>query len=235
MKTLFTKMLLIAGLAASAALAQESPAKKGHDAGVGVRVAFDYDMMYGFEEPDDDFTDDPTGFGFEAGLTARVEMVNNLYFVPEVDFNYSSTNHSAGRNERTYSSMNLEIPLMFRGVVAERFYVNAGAQLNLRLASNVDAPTYHTDPITHKEVKEEMDDFEQGAFSFGIVAGGGVFVMDQVSIDLRFYMGMSELFPDADYIGGGFSNMDEIKHPSSIDMAGAKMMSIKLGVNIWFI
>lgn len=211
-----------------------SSAPKGHDAGVGVRVAFGYASMFGFKETDDEFSDSPSGFSVEGGLTARVEMVNNLYFVPEVNFNYISTSHSGDVDDRSYSSMNLDIPLMFRGVVAERFYVNAGPQLSLCLSSNVDAPVTMTDPITHKDITETIDDFEQTAFTFGLVAGAGINIVEGLYIDFRFYMGLSELYPDANYIGDGYTNMDEVKNLSYINMAGAKNMVFKIGVGYWF-
>lgn len=203
------------------------PAKKGHDMGVGARIAFDYGMMYGFEETDDNVDGDPTGIGFEGGLAARIEMVNNLYFVPEVNFSYLSTKHKYLELDRTYTSMSLEIPLLMRGIVAERFYVTAGPQLNLCLSSDFEQkyPDF--------EFGDMPDDFkenvEQAGFTFGIAAGAGVNIVDGLFFDFRFYMGLMELFPDVKSASDNILDAD-----SMIDMAGAKMMTIKAGFSYWF-
>lgn len=202
-------------------------ASKGHDMGVGARIAFDYGMMYGFEETDDNVDGDPTGIGFEGGLAARIEMVNNLYFVPEVNFSYLSTKHKYLELDRTYTSMSLEIPLLMRGIVAERFYVTAGPQLNLCLSSDFEQkyPDF--------EFGDMPDDFkenvEQAGFTFGIAAGAGVNIVDGLFFDFRFYMGLMELFPDVKSASDNILDAD-----SMIDMAGAKMMTIKAGFSYWF-
>jgi len=238
MKSSILKFVTVASLALAAfGFAQEqTPAKKGRDAGVGVRIAAGYNSMYGFEEEDDDVDGNPSGAGFEGGLTFLMEMVNNLYFVPEVNFSYNSTSHEYLNTERTYKSMNLEIPLMFRGVVAQRFYVNAGPQLVLSLSHDVDAAATYTNPITHKEEKFPYNEnIEQGTFTFGIAAGAGVNIIDHVSFDVRFYMGLTELFPDTKSPNDGIGNINNLKNFSMISLAGAKMMSIKAGFNFWFI
>ena len=78
-------------MAASLAFAQEegsqeqlNSAKKEKAFGAGVRAAFNYGMMYGFKEKDDDVDEDPSGMGFEGGVMARIQMVSNLYFAPEI-------------------------------------------------------------------------------------------------------------------------------------------------------
>jgi len=240
MKSSILKFMAMAGLALAAfGFAQEeSPAKKGRDMGVGIRAAFDYGWMYGIDENEsEDLDGNPSGIGFEGGIQARIEMVNNLYFKPEVNIAYMSTSHEYLSAERTYSSTSLEIPLMFQGVIKDRFYVNAGPQLNLVLSSNVEAASSYTNPLTHKVEKFPYDeDIEMGSFTFGIVVGAGVGIVGGLNLDVRFYMGLSELFPDVTYVGGeNMTNFLTAKHLSMVDLEGAKMMSVKVGLSYWFI
>lgn len=216
--------------------AYESPARKGRDNGVGIHIAFDYGMMYGFSEEDDNIDGDPTGFGFEGGVAGRMEMVNNLYFAPELNFSYISTDHKLNGLKRTYSSMGIEIPLLIRGIVQERFYVTAGPQINLALSNDYEAETKDVelgDGITLEN--KFTDNVEQGTFSFGIAAGAGVRIYEGLFFDFRFYMGLSDLFPDTEFLGD-FLNINEASDNwSIINMAGAKMMTLKFGLTYWFL
>lgn len=237
MKSSLLKIIAVASLVmASFGFAQDdSPAKKGGNIGFGIHAAFDYGMMYGFEEEDSDIDDDPSGIGFEAGLAGRFEMVNNLYFAPELNFSYISTDHKLNDLKRTYSSMGLEIPLLIRGVIQERFYVSAGPQINLALSNDYETEKKSINQGGITIENKFNDNVEQGTFSFGIAAGAGVRIYEGLFFDFRFYMGLSELFPDTDFIGGGTGNINEVSDNwSLINMAGAKMMTLKFGLSYWF-
>lgn len=238
MKIPFAKLIATAGLvfAAFGFAQDESAVNKGRDMGIGARGAFNYGMMYGFDETDDDVDGDPSGIGFDAGLMARVQLAGSMYFTPEVNFAYMSTDHKYGDDKRTYSSQTLEIPLLLRGVIMDRFYVSAGPQLNLCLSSKVESNSTYTDPISGEQVESgTQENFEQGSFSFGVAVGAGVNIVAGLNFDFRFYMGLNELYPDAEYIGN-YGNMSEAgENISLINMAGAKMMTIKVGLSYWFI
>lgn len=199
--------------------------------GFGIRGAFDYGMMYGFSEEDDDIDQTPRGVGFEGGLMLKIMMINNLFFAPEFNIAYILTSHTYLKEyDRTYHSLDLEIPLLIRGVVADKFYITAGPQANLSLNSGADI-----DPIENKVLdirattKEKV---EQTGFTFGLAAGAGFNIVKGLFVDLRYYMGLMELFPDV-------KTLDDIENFededfSIVSMKGAKMMKFKVGLSYLF-
>ncbi|MCQ2106520.1 MAG: outer membrane beta-barrel protein [Fibrobacter sp.] len=224
--------------------AYESPAKKGPNFSIGAKVAFNYGMMFGFDEQDDEVDEDPSGMGFEAGLMGRIEMVNNFYFAPEVNFSYIKSTHNYNERERSYTTMAIEIPLLLRGVLAERIYLTAGPQISIGISNEVEIKDKDVD---YGDVPEYMKDkIDPSSFEFGIAAGGGYNVADRFFIDLRWYMGLTELFPDVAVIGDDIVPKNEEWYEvdsgkkytgsrSIMNMAGAKMMKFKIGISYWFI
>lgn len=199
--------------------------------GFGIRGAFDYGMMYGFSEEDDDIDQTPRGVGFEGGLMLKIMMINNLFFAPEFNIAYILTSHTYLKEyDRTYHSLDLEIPLLIRGVVADKFYITAGPQANLSLSSGADI-----DPIENKvlDIKAKTEEkVEQTGFTFGLAAGAGFNIVKGLFVDLRYYMGLMELFPDV-------KTLDDIENFededfSIVSMKGAKMMKFKVGLSYLF-
>ncbi len=199
--------------------------------GFGIRGAFDYGMMYGFSEEDDDIDQTPRGVGFEGGLMLKIMMINNLFFAPEFNIAYILTSHTYLKEyDRTYHSLDLEIPLLIRGVVADKFYITAGPQANLSLSSGADI-----DPIENKvlDIRAKTEEkVEQTGFTFGLAAGAGFNIVKGLFIDLRYYMGLMELFPDV-------KTLDDIENFededfSIVSMKGAKMMKFKVGLSYLF-
>ena len=137
MKKIFAALVGLV-LATGISFADDS-AKNDSRFGAGVKAAFNYGMMYGMEE-DGEVESSPSGIGFEAGLMLRIKMIPNLYFAPEFNYNLISTSHTVYKEERTYTASDLEIPLLFRGVVADKFYFTAGPQVVLTLSSSAKIP-----------------------------------------------------------------------------------------------
>lgn len=200
--------------------------------GIGIRLAFDYGRMFGFKEDlenDSDISGTPSGIGFEGGLMVRVQMIPNLFFAPEINIAHISTKHEYMHHERKYTTTDLEIPLMMRGIIADKFYVTAGAQINLTLSSEA-----KIDPIENSVLDitvQSTEKVEQSTFGLGIVAGAGYNIVAGLFVDLRFYMGLTELYPDVktlddvDFADGDYS---------LVNMSGARMMKIKAGLSYWF-
>lgn len=218
---------------AQASEAQESyerPANNEQKFGIGLRAAFDYGMMYGFKNEDDDVDGSPTGIGFEGGLMGRIQLVSNLHFAPEVNIAFVRTEHEYLHQKRTYTSIDLEIPLLMRGIVLDKFYVTGGPQLNLNLSNDFD--------YDNKEAAEGYEEkIDEAKFTFGLAVGAGFNIIEGLFIDVRFYMGLMDLYPDvksiSDYEDGEIVN--EGDDFSYISMKGAKMMKIKAGLSYWFI
>ena len=232
-------------MAASLTFAQEegsqeqlNSAKKDKAFGAGVRAAFDYGMMYGFKEKNDNVDEDPSGMGFEGGLMARIQLVSNLYFAPEINVAYMSTSHELSHRKRTYKTTDLEIPLLMRGVVANRFYVTGGPQLNINLSNEAEveqqrlSPIYNTSTGKYEEQKNPLTEKggEENGFTFGLAAGAGFNIVQGLFIDLRFYMGLMDLYKKVDQNGA----VVNVSNYTALDMTGAKMMKLKAGLSYWF-
>lgn len=199
--------------------------------GFGAKGAFNYGRMFGFSEEDDDVDGNPQGFGFEVGVMLRFQMIPNLYFTPEFNIAYISTSHKYLEYDRTYKSLDLEIPLLIRGVVAEKFYITAGPQLVIGLNSEADI-----DPVINELVGisvQTEETVKQTGFTFGLAAGAGINIVEGLNIDFRFYMGLMELYPDVKTLDD-IENFEEEDY-SIVSMKGAKMMKFKLGLSYWFI
>ena len=215
--------------------AQEPAPRQVNRFGFGLRVAFDYGRMFGFKEDmdnDSDISGSPSGIGFEAGLMVRFQMIPNLFFAPEVNVAYISTNHEYMGSERKYNSVDLEIPLLMRGIVADRFYVTGGPQVVFSMSSKAEIePLKVTSVGITKESEEKID---QATFGFGIAAGAGFNIYEGLFIDLRYYMGLTELYPDVksmdDFNDGDVAEGDFYM----INMSGARMMKFKVGISYWF-
>ena len=83
-------------------------------------------------------------------------------------------------------------------------------------------------------VATSPEGFDQATFGFGIVAGAGFNIVQGLFIDLRYYMGITELYPDV-ITPEDVENLSEAKgNFSQIDMAGARMMKFKIGLSYWF-
>ena len=220
-------------MAATLSFAQDgegSRANQEKKIGVGARGAFDYGIMYGFKDEDDDVDGSPAGIGFEGGLMLRIQMIPNLHFAPEVNVAYVSTSHKWDGLKRTYTSTDIEIPLLIRGTVADKFYVTAGPQAVLNISNDSDI-----------EIKSEYDngDYEeklnQAKFTFGLAAGFGYNIFAGLFVDARFYMGLMELYPDVKSPSDDITSIADAEYFSYISMEGAKMMKIKVGLSYWFI
>lgn len=201
--------------------------------GFGVKFAFNYGRMFGFKEDlenDSDIDGTPSGIGFDGGIMFRIQMIPNLYFTPEVNIAHITTEHEFMHHKRKYVSTDLELPLLMRGVIANRFYVTGGAQFNFTLSSKakIDAVENATLDIT----VASNEKVEQATFGFGIVAGAGINIVAGLFFDFRFYMGITELYPDV-------KTLDDLEFAtgdySLVDMSGARMMKFKVGLSYWII
>jgi hypothetical protein len=201
--------------------------------GFGLKFAFNYGRMFGFKEDlenDSDIDGTPSGIGYEGGLMFRIQMIPNLYFTPEVNIAHISTEHEFMHHKRKYVSTDLELPLLMRGVIANRFYITGGAQFNFTLSSEAKIDAVENSTLNIKVASNEK--VEQTNFGFGIVAGAGVNIVAGLFFDFRVYMGITELYPDVktlddlDFATGDYS---------LVDMSGARMLKIKAGISYWII
>ena len=221
--------------AATFALAQEaseatpkndSPSKKDSPAiGVGVRLAAGYGMIWGLEDDwsyDEDDEEKPGGLDLEGGVMGRIVLTPIIHFTPELLFHYGKLKHDNDYGKQEFSFMNVEIPLLVRANATPEFYAYAGVQPGFNIQNDASlkaAVNRHTQNGPNKQKFGKSVD--QAAFGFGVVAGAGYYVVDKLSLDLRVYMGLTELYPDSKSV--------------LVDLSGAKLLGFKIGANYWIL
>jgi len=154
-------------------------------------------------------------------------MASILQFTPEINFHYAQLSMDEEGCDHKFKQMDLEIPLMVRALVKERFYVAAGVQLSLNLSSEV---SLEQDDISlggdlGKTDYKYKEDIDQAGFGFGIALGVGGFVMERLSIDAGVVLGLTDVYPD----------IDPLKNDLIESMDGGKQMTLKAGIGYWFL
>ena len=234
----FSRILAAGALAASYAFAQPvapsvdqpegQPAKKAglnSKMGLGFHGQFEFTILYGLAQ-DWNLGDDeeaPSGIGFVAGLRGRIPMMPVVHFAPELNFHYARLTQQDEAAKRSFEQMDIEVPLMLRGILKDMFYVTAGAQLGFNLYSKAkvdfgsDDNGGYLDPI---DIEYE-EDLNKATFGFGLVLGAGFVFFDRISVDARFVLGLTEAYPNGE---SKFVTMD-----------GAKQKSFQFGIGCWIL
>ena len=208
---------------------QAAPAPKRAPIGIGARAAFIYGNMWGFKDLKADGLEPPTGIGGEFGITARFSMAEGLDFSPEISFRIFDVSHDEDEIERCYNQMFLDFSFYLRAVFGGGFFLEFAPQISLNTSAE----------YTYDGTKNDFERIEQATAEFGLNVGVGYFVIDNLSLNFRWYMGLTEVFPDVKYEG----DMNSIKEEKSknnvswatINLKGAHTMMFKFGVTYWFI
>ena len=208
---------------------QAVPAPKKNPIGIGARAAFIYGNFWGFKDLKSDGLDDPTGLGGEFGLAARFNIVKGLQFAPEILFRFFNLSHEEDDIERCYNQMFLDFEFYIRGILGGGFFLEVAPQISINVNSE----------YTYDGRKNEFENIDQSAAEFGINFGAGYYVMENLSLNFRWYMGFTEVFPDVKYDGDMNSIKDEKSKSTvkwaTINLKGAHTMMFKFGVTYWFI
>lgn len=208
---------------------QTAPAQKRAPIGIGARAAFIYGNMWGFKDLKADGLEPPTGIGGEFGITARFSMAAGLDFSPEIAFRIFDVSHDEDEIERCYNQTFLDFAFYLRAVFGGGFFLEFAPQISLNTSAE----------YTYDGTKNDFERIEQATAEFGLNVGVGYFVIDNLSLNFRWYMGLTEVFPDVKYEG----DMNSIKEEKSknnvswatINLKGAHTMMFKFGVTYWFI
>ena len=190
--------------------------------GLGARIAAGYGTIWGLEDDwsggENDET--PSGIDLDVGIIGRYELTPIFHFTPELLFRYASLSQDDDLGERKFSQTDIQIPLLVRANVTPKMYGYVGPQMGLNIGSDVSISANVTNKATGEASKKSFsDDIDQAVFNFGVSAGFGYYALEKLSIDLRIYLGLTELYPDAKSV--------------MVDLNGAKLFAIKVGFNYW--
>lgn len=219
--------------------ARDAEAKKNQrsKAGVGIRVDFDVASYWGTKYLDDEGLDEPSGFGFTAGITGRASLLSVLDLVPEVTFEALWATRDEDGFDREFTQYNLNIALYFRALLHPRFYAEVGPQISFNLSNKVSS---EDDEVSVEGLDVTLDnpfndDIEQAPLAFGVALGLGFNIIPQLSVGVRVYAGFTELYPDAKVNNDDPSDrVIEDNEYIGPDMTGTKLFNVKIGLNYWF-
>lgn len=218
----------------------EQPVKKKAPISIGVNATFIYGYFWGFENLSDYGYENPTGFGGEFGVAGRFTMTEGLQFSPEISFRFFNVKHKDGDDSESeelgYNQTFIDIALYLRGVLGIGFFLEIAPQIAINTSAEYTNNGSESDYKTFNNV-------EQSVAEFGLNVGAGYFILDNLSVSFRWYMGFNEIFPDVKTYEEAYTpeNLDEnneikkgIKY-SQINLKGAHTMMFKFGVTYWFI
>ena len=142
--------------------------------GFGIHGQFEIVSLYGLAQ-DWNLGDDeeaPAGIGFTGGFRGRIPMMPVVHFAPELNFHYAQLTQKDEAAERSFTQMDLEVPLMLRGILKDLFYVTAGAQLGFNLYSKatVDFGSDDNGGYLNPIDIEYEEDIDKASFGFSLVA-----------------------------------------------------------------
>lgn len=204
----------------------QTSSKNSFPIGIGVRLAAGYGMIWGLEDDwaiDESDDEKPGGLDLEGGVMGRIVFTPIIHFTPELLFHYGKLKHDNDYGKQEFSFMNVEIPLLIRANASPKFYAYAGAQPGFNIQNDASLKASVASKVNTGSNGQKYTKFgksvDQAAFGFGVIAGAGYYVVDKLSLDLRIYMGLTELYPDCE------SNL--------VDLSGAKLLSFKFGANYW--
>ena len=200
--------------------------------GIGAHASFIYGIFWGFKNLDD--LDEPTGFGADFGVSARFTITKGLLFTPEISFRLLYLEHGDDDYTRNFDMTFLDFAFFVRGELSKAFYLEVGPQLSINTSGDY---TIENESGAY----DNFENIEQTPIEFGINIGLGYYIIENLAVSFRWYMGFNEVFPDTKYYDDleasdfeGSKVKSGVKCSFSI-LKGAHTMLFKLGLTYWFI
>ena len=210
---------------------QATVAPKKKTIGFGARASFIYGNFWGFKNLDD--LDEPTGFGGDFGVAAKFPIISGLTFTPEIAFRLFYLDHGDDDYTRNFDMTFLDFAFYVRGEITKAFYLEVGPQISINTSGNYKIEN-------ESGAYDNFENIEASPVELGINIGGGYYILDNLSVGVRWYMGFNEVFPDVKYFDELNADDFEGSKPkrsvkcSFSNLKGAHTMMFKFGVTYWF-
>jgi hypothetical protein len=188
-----------------------------------------------------DDLEEPTGFGGDFGVAAKFTITKGLEFAPEIAFRLFYLDHRDDYLSRQFNMTFLDFAFYVRGAITNAFYLEVGPQISINTSGDYPSEQDGKD-------YSQFENIEQTPVEFGLNIGGGYYILDNLSIGFRWYMGFNEVFPDVKLYNNTTEDditQDDIdpktRKPksgikySTTNLKGAHTMMFKLGVTYWFL
>lgn len=175
----------------------------------------------GYDESINSATGFAVGVGYSFGLGSMFSIQPELLFIQK-GWNYNETYDDGGSYSYEYDEtahLNyIELPVLFKvslGPDNLKFHINAGPSVGFGIGGKFKEKyneDYFGDPYSYSEdVKIKFGDmpdnydgtdyYIDNSIDFGLQIGGGVTIAEKIIIDIRYGLGLSDLFDEADGSG----------------------------------
>lgn len=149
--------------------------------------------------------------GLILGGAVDYEFKDNLSFQGELLFIQKGSKFSESEDDFSFDSKTrlnyLEIPLLVKAKFGEddlKFYGNAGISLSFALGGSTETTMtgedFDGDKVTETEnekIKFGNGEDQMKGMDFGLQIGGGVVISEKIVVDLRYGIGLSNLYNDS--------------------------------------
>lgn len=149
-----------------------------------------------------------TKVGFNVGGFVEIKLSDKFVFQPELLFSAQgaksdySVDYGAGENEKFESTVKLNylnIPLMAKYYVADKFSLEAGPQLGFLMSAKADTDYTYNDGDGFTESVSTSVDVKDSfkSIDFGLNLGAGYDFSDNFSAGVRYNLGLSSISEDS--------------------------------------
>ncbi len=135
--------------------------------------------------------------GIHLGLFTNIPMGKKFAFQPELLFSMQGAKQKVDYGYKLIEADNrlnyLSVPLNFQFFVVKKVFIEAGPYFDFLLSAKGDVVVknnYINDTSTIVENGKNLKDYYKPVV-FGVNFGGGYHINDQISVNARYYMGLS--------------------------------------------
>lgn len=144
----------------------------------GGRAALNLGNVYG-----DDTSEIDWSFGFNAGVLGKVQLINQLFVVPELSVDLRRLTASEEGVDLTVTTWALDIPVALRFYALPQFFLEFGPTFDFILSSETE--------LEIGGVKLSGDN-DYDTFEFGFVGGLGAAILPNLDVNFRVAFGVTE-------------------------------------------
>ena len=131
----------------------------------------------------DDVSDNNSRFSFHVGGLAEIKLADKFAIQPELVYSVQGTKFdTGGSDDLVYDLQYVNLPIMFKYYVAEKFSLEAGPQIGFLTTAKVKLGD---------ESEDVKDMFKSTDFGFNL--GLGYNITENISAGLRYNLGLSNI------------------------------------------
>ena len=168
------------------------------DVKIGAKVGFNLASITG--DGDVYGEDSDTKIGFNQGLFAEISLSDKFIFQPELLFSTQGNVYKQGSFDDlikiTIELDYLNIPLLIKYAVTDKFALEFGPQLGFLLSANTDVEGILFDNETISVRQDVKDSFK--SIDLGLNFGISIDVSEKVMIGARYNLGLSNISDEED-------------------------------------